>query len=86
MKKRLTISQLKKLRGEITLCSLYMKDYENSYMTKEEAFNLFDGYADHLEELMTHNVYNFNDSMFFEWLPRFDTIDTLKDYYNYHLQ
>lgn len=85
MKKRLTVNQLKQLRSEIVLCSLYMKDYENSFMTREEAFNIFDGYADYLEDLMIDNVYNFNDSMFFDYLDRFDNTDTLKDYYKDYL-
>lgn len=81
MKKGLTVNQLKQLRSEIVLCSLYMKDYENSFMTKEKACSLFDGYAEYLEDLMLENVENFNDSKFFEYLDRFDNIDTLKDYY-----
>ena len=81
MSKRLTVNQLKQLRSEIVLCSLYMDDYNNSFMTKEAASILFDGYAEYLQELMFEEVENFNDSNYFEFLDMFDNIETLEAYY-----
>ena len=84
MTKRLTIKQLKQLRSEIVLCSLYMSDYENSFLTKEEAYNLFDGYADFLENLMFDKIEDFNDSKYFDYLDMFDNMVTLTEYYYYY--
>ena len=78
---KLTVNQLKQLRHEIVLGSIYMDDYNNSFMSKEDAYNLFDGYMDYLGELMSEKIDGYKDNMYFDYFEVFDNIETLKDYY-----
>lgn len=79
----LSKTQLKRLRSDIILCSLYLKDYKNRYnLNPDQVCNFFDAYADYLLELMkTDNVTNDYDSMFFDLLPAYDNINNLYDFY-----
>ena len=80
---RLSQEELVKLRKEITLCSLYLKDYRNSFgFDPERMQRFFEGYAEYLEELMEIGDYPCVDARFFSYLKDFDNIETLQEYYN----
>ena len=76
------MKQLEQLRDEIILCSLYIKDYENSFISTYDALTFFNGYADYLGELMRENIKDYNDNKYFDYLNEFDNINNLKTYYN----
>ena len=73
----LTKKQLKTLRNEITLNSLFLKDYSNSLFIKEKtACNFFDSFID--------DIYNNDDVSglsFYDVLEKYDNIDNLYNYY-----
>jgi antibiotic biosynthesis monooxygenase (ABM) superfamily enzyme len=77
----LTREQLKDLRGQICLCSLYLSDFKNDMNIDTcKVSDFFDGYADYLEELMQEEHgkgYNY-----FSLLNRYDTLDNLEGWYN----
>ena len=79
------MKQLKQLRDEIVLCSLYIKDYNNSFMSTYDALTFFNGYADYLGELMIEKIKDYNDSKYFDYLNEFDNINNLKTYYDIYL-
>ena len=55
--KDLTKEQLWELRQEITLNSIFIRDYENSFdIDVEECYTFFDGYVEYLGELATENI------------------------------
>ena len=73
----LTKNQLKQLRNEITINSVFLKDYSNSLYIKEKtAFYFFDSFMDYID-----NTYNFNNMDFYELLEIHDNIDELYQYY-----
>lgn len=73
----LTIEELIELKEEISLCSIYYLDYENSFgIDTHEVCDFFDGYCDYLEELMLEDGYDDND--FYDLLDRYDTIENLE--------
>ena len=76
----LTKNQLKKLRSEIVLNSLFLKDYSNSLFIKEKtACDFFNSYIEYLYELSDENTQEKLD--FYDILDRFDNIKNLWDYY-----
>lgn len=76
-------AKLWKIRKEIKLNSLYISDYENSFGYDPFLVSqFFDGYLEHLENLMQENIPSFDDSRFFDYLPEYDNRDNLMDYYN----
>lgn len=69
--KDLTASQLLRLRKEIVLNSLYLRDYENSFgIDQKEVCNFFEGYVEYLYEVAGHEDI---------WL---DIFDLVKEYDN----
>lgn len=80
--KVLTKDELKKLRSEISLNSLYTGDYENSFGFKPEDVQMFfDSYLEELEEILIEE-HNFNeDEIELQDLFKIDTIDNLYNYY-----
>lgn len=76
----LTKKQLKQLRNEITLNSLFLKDYNNSLFIKEKtACNFFDGYIEYLYEIAADD--NFNSDNVLDVIDRYDNINNLYNYY-----
>lgn len=76
----LTKKQLKQLRKEITLNSLYLKDYNNNLFIKEKtACNFFDGYIEYLYEIAHENNFKSNDVI--DVLNEYDNIENLFNYY-----
>lgn len=73
--------QLTELRADITLCSYYLRDYENRFdIDSKTACNFFDSYAEHLAELMAEDGYT--DAEFFDMLEQYDTAENLWNYYS----
>ena len=81
MKNRLSKDDLKKLRSEITLCSVMIKDYKNSFgFDPNKMCDFFEGYAEYIELLMIDGD---QDTVhFYEYLKDYDNEDTLYDYYS----
>lgn len=73
----LTKNQLKTLRNEICLNSLYLKDYSNSFYIKEKTVcDFFNSFMDHIDD-----YYNFNNMDYYEVLKKHDNIDEIWKYY-----
>lgn len=71
----LTNEQLKQLRSEIVLGSLYTSDYKNSLnIDSREAQDFFDGYVEYLWEIAEENGSNDIDD--------YDTQENLESWYN----
>lgn len=79
---------LEKLRNEITLNSLYISDYENSFGIDEKVVCMFmEGYFEELCNLLKEQVGDeeydkMHDNEFFDRVFKLDTIDNLENYYN----
>ena len=71
----LTKKQLKQLRDEIVLNSMFLSDYSNTLMIKNNTvYNFFDSFID--------DVYNSDPGIdFYEILEKHDNIDELYNYY-----
>ncbi len=78
--------QLKRLRNDIKLNSLYYSDYQNRYnINEKQVCDFFDSYIQYLNELEQENIQeglqqkelDFNG--FFE---KYDNIENLYNYYN----
>lgn len=81
-----TKENLKQLREQIKLCSLFTHDYKNTCtnLSADATFIFFDGYADYLDELMQENneyIGGYNE--FFDYLDKYDTEENLWAYYNF---
>lgn len=73
----LTKKQLKDLRNNITLNSLFLKDYENWYYIKPQSVcNFFNSFLDYID-----NEYNFDNMDLYDLLEQHDNIDEIYDYY-----
>lgn len=80
-----TKENLKQLREQIKLCSLFTHDYKNTCtnLSADATFIFFDGYADYLDELMQENgEYIGGYNKFFDYLDKYDTEENLWAYYN----
>ncbi len=79
----MTQEQLWQLRGQISLCSLFYRDYRNTFGIDEHAVcDFFDGYADYLSDLMNEDEPGRGDNHFFDYLKQYDTSENLWDWYN----
>lgn len=77
--KDLTKEQLWKLRQEITLNSLFLRDYENSLgIDPKECNTFFDGYVEYLVEL-ENTDYGLNPDL----SVIFDLYDNAENLYNW---
>lgn len=77
----LTKRQLKQLRNEIVLNSLFYKDYSNSLYIKEKtACDFFDGYVEYLLEIAQEN--NIKTDSILDIIYLYDNINNLWNYYN----
>ena len=66
--------QLWRLRKDIVLNSLYLKDYENRYdIDPQEVCDFFKGWLDFLEEDMKEEIESYDTNDFFNYLDLFDT-------------
>ena len=79
---QLSTEQLYALRKEITLNSLFIKDYNNSFgINPEEVCNFFNGYVEYLYEIAEENLHS--DYDFFEIVEAYDTDNNLLNYWLY---
>lgn len=66
--------QIWKLRKQIVVNSLYLIDYENSYgVDPLEVSEFFDGWLDFLVEDMKEDHSDYEDDMFWDLFPKYDT-------------
>ena len=73
----LTKKQLKQLRNEITLNSLYLKDYNNSLFIKEKTVcDFFNSYIEYLYEIVSDETLDIYDI-----LDKYDNDNRLYNYY-----
>lgn len=73
-------STLWQLRQEITLCSLFLSDYRNTFwVTKFDCCTFFEGYSDYLQELMEYD--GIPDKWYYEALNDYDTPENLYAWY-----
>ena len=79
----LTKKQLKQLRDEIVLNSIFLKDYDNTlFIKRDRVCNFFNSFIEYIEEIYTekhgHSAYSYDDLF-----KEYDNINTLYDYYKY---
>ena len=73
--------QLWKLRGEITLNSLFVNDYENTFgFAASSVCDFFDGYLEYLNDL-ADSEHGKDKTPFPEIIRQYDNADNLFDYY-----
>lgn len=77
----LTKNELKQLRKEIVLNSVFIKDYSNSLgIDENKVCTFFEGYAEYLNELaLSSKDYKIG---YYERITKYDTINNLWNYYN----
>ena len=77
----LSKKELKQLRNEIVLNSVFIKDYSNSLgIDENKVCTFFDGYAEYLNELaLSGKNYKID---YYERITKYDTIKNLWNYYN----
>lgn len=78
----LTKAELKELRSQIVLNSIYVADYRNDMGIEEhESCDFFEGYVSYLDELIKEDYPNAKDNDWSGLLENYDTIDNLWDWY-----
>ena len=76
MKRQLTDDELWELREQITLCSLFTKDFENDFgIDAHKVQDYFDAFADTIHEAMEED--GLDDSEYFNNLSEYDTKEFL---------
>lgn len=75
--------QLRRLREDVRLGSVFVSDYENRYgLDPDMVCTFFDGFCDYIQELMEEDGFIFtthND--FYDTFDKYDTIENLYDWY-----
>lgn len=80
--KDLTFEQVKQLRREIVLNSLFTSDFKNSFdIDPHEVQDYFDGYSEYLGELIKEKHPNVNDDDWWKELERLDNNETLEQWF-----
>lgn len=76
----LTRKQLKQLKNEIVLNSLFLKDYSNTlYISKKTVYNFFEAYIENLYDIAENDDFNSKDII--DIIDKYDNIDNLYNYY-----
>lgn len=84
VKTMLNKKQLKQLRKEIVLNSIYLKDYDNTLFIKNKTVcDFFDSYIEYLYEIASEKNIKVNDNNYYDVINKLDTINNLYDYYSY---
>ena len=79
----ITFDDIKQLRKEIVLNSLYIADYRNSLgLDPHEVCDFFDGFVEHMAELLAEEYGNVPDNEYFDYLFQYDTTENLYDWWN----
>ena len=75
----LTKNQLKTLRNDVVLNSLFLKDYSNNlYIKNDNVYAFFDGYMEYLNELAKNDAFS-GDVI--DIIAKYDNINNLYNYY-----
>ncbi len=84
MNRSLTLSEVKQLRGQIVLNSLYVSDYRNSLgVDSNEACSFFDGYVDYLQELATEDGFDVTQWNLGNFFEKYDNEVNLENWLGY---
>lgn len=76
----LTKKELKELRKQVVLNSVFVKDYSNNLFIKSDtACDFFTSYMEYLYELAIENKFNSSDSI--EIINKYDNIENLWNWY-----
>ena len=77
-----TFDEVRQLRREIVLNSLYISDYENSLgYDPHDVCDFFDGYVGYLAEIMERDRFSVDAWEYFDVLWSYDTDENLEDWY-----
>lgn len=83
----LSVDELKQLRADVVMGSIYLDDYENRFgIDPDYVYATFEGYADYLGELMQDEIPGYDDSKFYDYLDEYDTPDHMDEYFNYMVE
>lgn len=83
LNKAWTQEELWNLRQQIPLCSLFVKDYINTFHVDPECvYAFFDSYADYLETEMEECEDSYKDKQFHELFLKYDTPEALYDWWS----
>ena len=78
----LSKDELQKLRNQICLNSLYVRDYENNMgIDAKVCCDFFDGFMSYISELFYEDYPDASDREWEEFVWQYDTIDNLEDWY-----
>ena len=77
----LTKKQVKTLRSQVVLNSLYYSDYSNDFISEHDAINMFDAY---LEDLTIQHEDDYEKMDLFDFIEKYDTTEALYDYIKYN--
>lgn len=76
---RLGKIQLKRLREDVCLGSLFIRDYENRYgIDAHTVWAFFDGFEDYIEEMMLEDGYT--DADYLDKRAEYDTLENLRNW------
>ena len=76
----LTKKEIKTLKNEIVLNSLFLKDYSNSlYIKNKTVYSFFDSYIENLYDIAENDGFINHD--IYDILEKYDNIDVLYNYY-----
>lgn len=80
----LTRQQLKMLRNQVCMCSLFYSDYENTLgINKKAVCDFFEGYFDYLTEIAEENCENLYvpQNAYYDRIFKYDNIENLENWY-----
>ena len=78
-----TQEELWNLRQQIPLCSMFVKDYVNTFHVDPECtWEFFDGYVEFLQDEMEELEENYNDEQFYDLLLKYDTPENLYNWWS----
>ena len=77
-----TQEELWNLRQQVPLCSIFVKDYVNTFHVDPGCVcDFFDGYVECLRNEMEGFEKNYNDEQFYKLLPKYDTPEILYNWW-----
>ena len=79
--RNITEKELIELRKQISLGSLFIKDYKNSFgINEKDVCSFFDGYLDFLDEII-YEIEENQDALFWDLVPKYDTEENLIEWF-----
>ena len=79
----ITFSDVKRLRKEIVLNSLYISDYKNTLgLDPHEVCDFFDGFVEYMAELLAEEYGDVPVSEYYDYLYKYDDEANLEEWWN----